>query len=454
MTTKPTHSAFGKYYFYCTLIMLSYGIAVIPLAVYLPLWLAVSVLILLYIPVKYLVRIAAHKTIVAVLYRDLDAYEFQKILRESKHFIAPPAYRINAALDTGDYQTAVNIAAAIIRKYPRSLKTKYYALSVLAWVYFHVGDREKLTTLLDEHEKLITQYPKKKFLTMPNSAWSYYRYFLEQNYEACKTVCRERNLRLKPSSWEYKFARLQNDSLWAIACYQNGELDAAKAVLERISLDAPKMYGATIAEKYLDAIEQGVDPVICDREILPDDGASLYDPQTASRQKRFKVIMVVYFVLCIILLAIHLLPSSADESDLFEIKLNDAVSEAYENAEWLDYFNVRKDEEWVDSICIVQNGDQLDLTEVISSNEGETLDLAMVVENIQPDRYYCVKPPYGENYIGFVLSTQPPSGQNLYHVRAFEHGGRTYWLLVDYIETTPQKNGSTQVALEAVLAFR
>ena len=104
-----------QYYLRCSLILVCYLAVIFPcICLYPNVW-SIMFCTALYLPVKLLIRIVANKTIACVLFTNLDAIEFQKLIQQ-KEFLPPLDYRINAAMFTGDYQTAVNIATSQIKK--------------------------------------------------------------------------------------------------------------------------------------------------------------------------------------------------------------------------------------------------------------------------------------------------------------------------------------------------
>lgn len=108
--------AIKKYRTSCTIL----GIILISLWVLYSLCIGDSIGMLLFliiylIIIKISVVIIAKKTLFPILYDNLNAIEFQKIV-DNRYFLPPLSYRINAAFFTGDYQTAVNIATYQLHK--------------------------------------------------------------------------------------------------------------------------------------------------------------------------------------------------------------------------------------------------------------------------------------------------------------------------------------------------
>lgn len=389
--------------------------------------------------IKFAIRMIANKTLCPVLFEKLDAFAFQKIIND-KRFVAPVTYRIGAAIFTGDYQTVVNIAVSQMRKKKCSIKVKSFCLSILARAYFELRDFEKLRALLAKYEEYKEQYPSKSFLRTTDSVWRYYQYFLDQNYEACKAVCRERDAAHNPKAWGAKIQKLQNDFLYAVACYENRETDAAKESFEHIISYAPRMNVASISQKYVEAIDQNRSPLLPDTEVLPDDSYQMHDARTAAKIRRYGIIKRIVIIIVVALLALtyYIDKREKDEIRSFEVKLNDALAEKYGEAVWIDHFGLEKGEVYVASLCLAKNGNELDLVEVVSSDRDVTFDVLTVVEDIEIDSYYCTEGPFNDYYIGYEISSKEPAAEPLYYLSEFDYNNNTYWFYIDYIEIIPK----------------
>lgn len=437
-----TKNVIRKYYLICFLILLLYVAIITPIIWFYNSFWSILCCALLYLPVKALVRITANETIASVLFKDLDAFAFKKIIND-KRFIPPLVYRINAAITTGDYEAVINIATKQLQKKKCSVMTKHVCLSLLARSYFELRDYEKLKTLVIKHEELKKQYPKKSIFRTPNTMWSYYRYFLDKNFEACKTVCNERNLQLKPKAWDTKIRALQNDFYYAVACYENEDTDLAKESFIVISSAAPKMYLSSLANLYLEAVEHCKQPCVRDAEVLPDVSFQTYNTNALKRKQRHKVFMEIAICIAVVLFAArtvldYIYQKEYKEVLLYESKLNDALIEKYDKATWISHLGLTKDDRYVDSLCLANDNNSLVLVNVTTSDGEETFEVLEIAKNIVLDSYYCVKSLASNYYIGFEVSSSEPPTDSLYYSFEFEHKNNTYWFYIDYVETTPK----------------
>lgn len=101
-----------------------------------------------------------------------------------------------------------------------------------------------------------------------------------------------------------KSKNLQNDFLYAVACYENRETDAAKESFEHIISYAPRMNVASISQKYVEAIDQNRSPLLPDTEVLPDDSYQMHDARTAAKIRRYGIIKRIVIIIVVALLAL------------------------------------------------------------------------------------------------------------------------------------------------------
>lgn len=407
-----------------------------------------SLLIILFL-MKLIIRIIANKTIASVLFDDLNAQEFHRIITSNKYFLPPLSYRINAAFFTGDYQTVVNIASYQLRKKRCSIKETFYYLSLLARTYFELRDFDKLTLLLNKYDEIKKLYPSKKLFNTTNSIWSYYRYFLEGNFEACKTICREKLLELNSKAWDSKIKKLHNDFAYAVACYQNGDTNDAIEYFESIILYAPNMHSSELSIRYVDAIKKNL-KITLFSEIVPERNYTLRDKRTTKKTRQYRIITAILLILvCSSIITPSVIDSIVNKgqnqynptynTDIieYEKKLNNAIAKIYNNANFIKYFNVKDGTQHIDSFCLIQYNDSLDLASIVTYDEGETSDIIILMEDLHINQSYCIKSAVSEYYIGFQIHTSEPKDSILYYIVEFTYNNKNYWFAIDYIGDTP-----------------
>lgn len=447
MQSTSHKSVFKQYYLRCLIIFMLYiSFVVLCIYVYPNIWSAVFCTIL-YIPVKIFIRISANKTIASVLFNDLNAQQFHQIITNNKHFLPPLSYRINAAFFTGDYQTVVNIVSCQIRKKRCSIKEKLFYLSLLARVYFELRDFDKLNLLLKKHDEIRELYPSKKLVNTANSIWSYYRYFLDGNFEACKTICREKHLELNSKAWDAKIRKLNNDFAYAVACYENGDTNDAIEYFESIISYAQNMHSSELSARYVEAIKTNSEITVFE-EIVPEKNYQLYDSRTTKKIHRHRIITVIL----LIIVSSSIITSSVFDymekkkqeqhqeiynSALaeYETKLNNALSKHYDNAIFVKYFEVRDGEQHIDTFCLIDVGYRMDLASVVTYDGEKTFDLILLVEGIEIPHDYSVKSVVSNLQIAFYISDKQLNASDYKDIIEYSHNNRNYWIGIRQISS-------------------
>lgn len=445
MQSTSHKSVFKQYYLRCLIIFMLYiSFVVLCIYVYPNIWSAVFCTIL-YIPVKIFIRISANKTIASVLFNDLNAQQFHQIITNNKHFLPPLSYRINAAFFTGDYQTVVNIVSCQIRKKRCSIKEKLFYLSLLARVYFELRDFGKLNLLLKKHDEIRELYPSKKLVNTANSIWSYYRYFLDGNFEACKTICREKHLELNSKAWDAKIRKLNNDFAYAVACYENGDTNDAIEYFESIISYAQNMHSSELSARYVEAIKTNSKMTLLS-EIVPEKDFQPYDDRTTKKIQRHRIVTTVLLTLvCVCIIASEVIGFVINEKQNqydsennsaiveFEKDLSNAIAINYDDANFITYFNVTDGTQHIDSFCLVEHGDGLDLASIVTYDGGESLELIILIENVQIPNSYSVKSAVSNNQIEFYISNGqlPASKDN--ELIEFSFNKKDYWIEIQSI---------------------
>lgn len=410
-----------QYYLRCSLILVCYLAVIFPcICLYPNIW-SIMFCTALYLPVKLLIRIVANKTIACVLFTNLDAIEFQKLIQQ-KEFLPPLDYRINAAMFTGDYQTAVNIATSQIKK-ASSIRVKYLYLCILAQAYFELRDLEKLKKLLMEYDNYRVKHSSKSFLSPSYSVWSYYRYFLEHNYQACKILCKERNLGIRPNSWDAKLIRLKNDFFYAVACYENSEIEEAEQIFSDIIQKAPNLYLSILSKKYIASI-QG--EKICFEEILPDSNYQFVE------NKKFKIIRLIKNISLVIVVAalivLEFIPGPKEISE-YDKKLQTALSQQYTDFEVLDYTNVEENGVVKDVLVFVKNEiGKIDVGFIMTYDNGSSYSVKIMESNIVCGTY-VLKSFTGDHSIELLISNQYYTGENnSYSTTVIKNSNKQYFV--------------------------
>ena len=433
-----------RYYFRGLLVSLLYlAIAVPLLIIYHNIWAFILCFLLYFIMVIPLVRIISKKIIGSVLFNELDAQTFQEIMND-KHLLPHLGYRIGGALSIGDYQTVVNNVEFKMRNKRCSLRQQLSYLSLLSRVYFELRDFEKLKDLYGKYNTLKDLHSEEAVFQSQNPVWTYYESFLKREYETCKALCK---VPLNMKAWGSKYVKLEIDFYYAVACYENGEMEEAKKAFENIIAFAPKMYLANVSQKYIEGIELSSPPVLSETKILPAKDSEILDSDTSAKLRRHRIVNIVVLIISAVVLLLLCFYNAqlGDNSDIstYETRLNNAISRAYKDAEAVTSFTLKTDANaYIDDICLINSGGTLDLVSVVTGYGGNQLSLEKLVTNIALDVPYCAYSPITNYYIGFQIYTDKSWDTDCYNVVEFEYNGQTCWLCVDYIGAAPRISAS------------
>ena len=436
MRMKSAGKVIHKYYIVTGAIAFVYLLIVIPCIWFLHnLWSLLLCTLLLF-PLRISVMIATNRVIGSVLTNELDAQKFVEIINY-KHFAAPLSYRINAALASGNYQSVINMVDGMIHSNKCTAREKWFCLSIAARVYFEVRDDENLRLQVEEAEKLKDQYPRKQFLHASDSIFCYYRAFLEGDYRKCEEIINKRTAKEDLRKLNGRYVKLFNDFCLAVLSYEKGETAEAKVTFESIVVYAPKMNTATVSQKYLDAIKNKEEPVFFETSILPDNS---YQPDAAGIEKKIRIFRLLYCI-CLAILVVSLVAplvfefidkKSEPHFSGYEIKLNDAVKRQYDEADFVTYFDVYKENAVIDSFCLVANSNGLGLARVLT--EEEQLSIFPITNELKFDSYYAIADRSDSNYLYFKISQKKPSEEPLYCLVEFKWQNKTCWAFVDDIK--------------------
>lgn len=381
---------------------------------------------------KFFVAIIANKTLLPILCNNLDAVEFQKLIND-KHLVAPLVYRISATLATGDYQTTVNVATKQLSN-KKNIKLKCYYLGVLARAYFELRDFDNLKIVYAKYQEYKALYPSKSFFLNSNSVWSYYQYFLDNDYGNCMIVCKERDLNINFKKQDAKIKKLMNDFLYAVACYENGEKEIALITFSNIINNAPNMYLANVSKKYLEAIKTNSKPETFEK-IVSQEEYRVFDNNHLKKVRRNRIITSALLIVLSVFMVIAFHMDTKNKE--YEKDLNNALSQHYDQAEFIKYFNVKADGQNIDALCVIDTKNGWDLASIVTYDEGETSDIIIILENININQSYCIKSAVSEYYIGFQIHTSKPKDNSLYYIVDFTYNSEDYWFAIDYIGGTP-----------------
>ena len=120
-----------------------------------------------------------------------------------------------------------------------------------------------------------------------------------------------------------------------------------------------------------------------------------------------------------------------------ESKLNDRLSiiySEYDKAEVIKYFYIKNGEDHIDTFCLVDTGDRLDLRSVITYNGGESFDFILLVEDMQVLHDYSVTSIVGDRKISFYVSDKQLNSSDFEETFEYSYNNLNYWFGIKSID--------------------
>ncbi len=160
---------------------------------------------------------------------------------------------IQVAYFMGEYSTAIHIGTTLLKdeKIYKNKKLRYYFLPLVAHSYFESGNYKKLKAMCNGFMELKRQ--NDKYLRETAPIFEFYSKYLNGEYEDCKNLCIARKKETENSM--SKIVSLHQDLLYAMACYQSGDMEVSKQYFEKVISEAPNLMNySKLATIYINSI--------------------------------------------------------------------------------------------------------------------------------------------------------------------------------------------------------
>ena len=403
--------------------------------------------ILLYFPVGYAVRFIADRNFIGILDNELDAQKFYDTIYY-KPMRLSTIYRLNAEWYTGNYEKLIILAAAEF-KTTKNLPMKCICLSYLARAYFELRDIENLKKTVHVFDELQRDNPKNEKLFSRCSIFSYYKAYIDKDFEQCLSLSEERIKTVQTNRFGGKLQLLSQKSFSAVAYYELGNFNEAKEIFEYLLQTAPKLKNFNhLATKYLSAIENQDDTVLS--PVVYQVDTTEYEQKLLLTRRKRKINVLILLIGVVLVLGSLIMQEYTewkqeqaykDAIVRYENKLNAALSRRYqpdEQAKFLVYFDVDYNGQNIDTLCIVATVNGLDLVSVVTSDGGKTLDTIVLDSHIDISKPHLIKSVVSNYYIGYRIYTTPINKDDFYNVIEFTYDNQKYLLGIDYVDITPK----------------
>lgn len=385
-------------------------------------------------------RIVIHKIafnkIHSILFSKYDAPKYKEVIISNT--LKPSViHQINSALFNGEYQTVINLCSKVINgKYNYKLKTG--CIACMARVYYEMGDIKNLSLTCNMFDEFLIN-SKKKINVRIKLMMRYYSHFISGEYKMCFSVLEQiSNLRKNKSPIE-KISEIFLMYNYGILCYKNSDFDNALKYFNDIIDTAPKLQSATLAQKYIDAINNSIELELNSEEILPQNNYDI--PFEKSRRTiiivaRFLIVLALLFIIFMVFIQPNRLRKD------FENKVNVAVDNKYDEVLFFDDFEIVYNEEIYGSMCAVRKKDgNYDLWFMVTYDNSETIELVNPMRNFNTIDSFLLYSPYFENTLIFfdTYYSQELIPDNNLGVFTFSENEDPLYLVVTDIQKTLDK---------------
>lgn len=368
-----------------------------------------------------------------ILMKDLDGETYGEVFQALKQ----PS---NASYHfSGKFQEAYYISNRSFHQ-GNSCEEKDFALSALALLYFELGDLERLRWACEEYDRLNEGSPRLKKKKESNDIFEFYKAYLAEDFEACKTFWQSRiDKAQKPQEALF---RLRGEYALALIAYREKNFEEATTRFRTIAQNAPRIHYAALSLQYLENIENQEEftprTVEFSEELLETPSEKL--PNTYATRKRNRA---VWFILLTSLLLLILLGSFVWTKDLLkeqcakEIVLAETLG--FEDVEPLAKFNIlNSDGKSLESVFLFESSDQgivLASSFYYTEDEDRTVHLGIVCDQITSQQLRFGSLPVSGKRVGVKLySDQKEIPSYAVQRVKIKVDGTTCWFVVEHLQ--------------------
>ena len=434
----------NRYYTFC-IILFSIYIFILVFSLFLdkPL-LTILISALLYYPLTLSIRLFSIKNFSDILSSEKNSRKFYDTIHHRP--LRPPLlYRLHAEWYIGNYEKLILLAQASY-KTSKSIRMKITSLVFLARAYFELHNIDRLKEVTDTFFELEKANSKKKKFFSNYKIFHFYKSFIDENYAKCMEFVDDQLNHLDTRKQKDELRWLTQQSNRAICFYWQGNKQKAKELFEQFKSNSPNLANFNgLADKYLLAIEND-DSSILNISVYDNTDINDFEYQFLALRTKKKKKKIIFSILLLIVLGVltsleikdykdRIESQSRYENDIIEYEndLKIAITKKYGNANFIKYFNITDGTQHIDSFCLVEHGDRLDLTSIVTYDGGESLDLIILIEDIQIPNDYSVKSAVSNNQIEFYISNEQLPTSIDKELIEFSLNNRNYWIEIQSI---------------------
>lgn len=431
-----------KYLIQCSVLYVIYFILAALLLFFYPSVLSFVLCLLINLPCKLLVTSFANKNLINILSNELNAQKFYNAIYQ-KPFHPSILYQLNAEWYIGNYKKMIALSLTGFKN-SKSIHRKCIYLVYLARAYFDIRDYEKLNETVDSFYQLQEGAKKKEKLLSRYPIFKYYKTYLNGDFEHCISISQLRMEKIQKKRSNGKLLWLTNQINLAIAYYELEEFDKAKEIFLWFVKTTPNLNNFyKISVMYLEAIEKNISP--CSTNQPDEEENAQVEHEYLSFVKKKKKKKAILYILIIVLIGAFAVLDFFKYSEKkqgqgeynsaiieYENDLNNAIAKNYDDANFIKYFNLTNKHP-IDTFCLIEVEDRLDLVSIVTFDGGESLDLVLLIENIQIPYDYSVKSAVSDNQITFSVTDEQMPASNDNEIIEFSSNNKDYWIEIKSI---------------------
>lgn len=200
-----------------------------------------------------------NKYINSILFKELNPLLYNAVFETGKIVSNHLFEKIYFSYYSGDYQTVINICSAKLKD-AKHKKYEYWYMLYLARSYFDLGDFENLSLIYDRFQTTTEADAKCEQIRNKYIYFKFIGLYLKGEFAECKELYEGLLSNTKPhNSKTLKLNDIQTKFTYAISCYKSQDTENATKIFNYIVTEAPQLYFAVISQKYLNAIESGIE---------------------------------------------------------------------------------------------------------------------------------------------------------------------------------------------------
>ena len=356
--------------------------------------------LLFFVYMRLAVSFAVRKTVIASIWKELDAEKYAAIIN-AKPFFLHYSYKLNLYFVTGDYQSAYNMISSVLIQH-KNVYQRIYGRLLLCRICFERGYYEGLKEHLDEIDNCLKYNTNLKLSKQNKEAYDYYRAFSNADYASVLTLLEAKSKRYSNKKDKVYFLLISQYQL-AVTKRMMGNVDEAVAIFEDIKEKAPRLIHSTLAQKQLDYINGTVE------ETVPERLANTENYNLQAHRKSKTVVLIAYCVGIFLIIAGIILiqldaPKQENKNSEYIALIESALDDDYEKCEILGYLSVYADgnyTEVMDTVFLVEADGCVDM-HTLYNLDGKH-ENCLNVKDVQVDKLYEYENVFSKK-IGFVLT--------------------------------------------------